>query len=239
MMGMNNGGMMVQQFLPIYGMSSLFGSLDLAVLGFFVFIWVVGMIAMMFPSMIPVVSLYTGLTSASNEKRSGDSLRVPVFLAGYLALYATLGLLAYLAVFSVFRLSELVPWLSGYGILAAGGILLAAGIWQLTPLKNACVKNCTSPMGFFLAHARTGLGGALRMGAEHGYYCVGCCFLYMLVMLGVAAMSIPSMALLAVVITLEKSIVKGAKWFTRLVAAGFIILGMVLWLFPGPIGALL
>jgi len=88
-------------------------------------------------------------------------------------------------------------------------------------------------VGFLMTHDERGVKGALKMGAEHGYYCVGCCYMYMFVMLGVAAMSIPSMAILAVVVTLEKVVVKGAIWFTRLVAIGFVVAGLVFLLRPG------
>ena len=111
-------------------------------------------------------------------------------------------------------------------------ILFATGIWQITPLKDRCLSKCVSPLGFFLLHGRKGLAGAFRMGAEHGYYCVGCCWMYMLVMLAVAAMSIPSMVLLASLITVEKAIVHGAMWFKWASAAIFITLGAAIILVP-------
>lgn len=215
--------------------SMLLYSLDFRVITFFLLVWIVGMVAMMFPSMIPVVSIYNKMTRTLASKFD-RVVGTPIFLSGYLALYVALGLAAYLAVLFAHQLAAMIPSLSSYATLALGVVLIGAGVWQLTPLKEVCLRNCTSPLGFFLTHSKSGLVGAFRMGAEHGYFCVGCCYLYMVVMLVVAGMSIPSMAILSIVIAIEKTIVKGAKWFTWLIAAGFIVLGIVVWFFPGPLG---
>ncbi len=161
-----------------------------------------------------------------------------LFLTGYLAMYLVLGLVAYLAVLLLFNLVSTIPFLSKYGTLAVGIVLIVTGLWQLTPFKNACLKRCVSPLGFFLTHMKKGFLGAFRMGVEHGYYCVGCCYLYMVVMFVVAGMSLPAMALLAIMITLEKALLKGARWFNSLISAVFIILGLVVWIFPNTLMAL-
>jgi predicted metal-binding membrane protein len=233
MLGMSANNGMVSAALPIAAMSMLFSSLNLGVFSLFVLAWIVGMVAMMFPAMIPVVSVHYRMADKIGlPSKAAKIAGTVIFLGGYLMLYAILGLGAYFAVFLAFQFGAMIPSLSAFTTQIAGVVLIATGVWQLTPYKDACVKHCVSPVGFFLTHAKNGLGGAFRMGAEHGYYCVGCCYLYMIVMLSVAAMSIPSMALLAIVITLEKVIVKGAKWFTLLVGAGFIILGIIIWFFP-------
>ena len=159
-------------------------------------------------------------------------LGTPLFLAGYLLTYAALGAGVYALIYLAFYLTGFIPSLAAYALPAASGMLIAAGIWQVTPLKDKCLSKCASPLGFFLAHGRQGLAGAFRMGAEHGYYCVGCCWMYMLVMLGVAAMSIPSMVLLASLITVEKAIVRGAMWFRWISAAVFVALGAAILLVP-------
>jgi len=231
--GMNTSSDIVPSALPISGMSMLFSTFDLGVFSLFVLAWTVGMLAMMFPTMIPVGSFYfktmekTGLSS-----KAAKTVGIMIFLGGYLILYVVLGFAAYFAVFVAFQLGAIFPSSSTYSTQVAGIVLVGAGVWQFTPYKDTCVKHCVSPLGFFLTHAKNGLGGALRMGVEHGFYCVGCCYLYMIVMLSVAAMSLPSMALLAIVITLEKVIVKGAKWFTWLVGTGFITLGIAVWFVP-------
>jgi predicted metal-binding membrane protein len=220
--------------LPIFGISMMFQSLSLIATSLFVGIWVVGMVAMMFPALIPIVSMYyrvmAGRGLGTARARAGA---VVAFLFGYLALYALLGVAAFLVIFVAFQFGSFIPSLSAYGYLIAGTILVATGIWQITPLKDRCLRNCVSPMGFLMTHDGNGYSGALKMGAEHGYYCVGCCYMYMFVMLAVAAMSIPSMVILTVVVTLEKVVVKGAVWFTRLMALGFVAAGVILLLLPG------
>jgi len=227
-----SGGMGTSS-LPIFGISMMFSSLGLIVVSLFVLIWVVGMVAMMFPALIPIVSIYDRSMAGRGLHSRGARLGgVVAFLSGYLALYAILGVAAYLAVFVTLQFGALIPLFSAYAYAAAGAVLIATGIWQITPFKDRCLKNCVSPLGFLMTHDGNSFGGALKMGAEHGYYCVGCCYMYMFVMLGVAAMSIPSMAILAVVVTLEKVVVKGAIWFTRLVAIGFVVAGLAFLLLP-------
>jgi predicted metal-binding membrane protein len=230
-MGMNNG--MVSSALPIADMSILFSSLNLGVFLLFVLAWIAGTVAMMFPGMIPAVSVHYRMADkiglSSKVAKIGGTM---IFLLGYLIPYILLGLGAYLTVFLAFRFGAMIPSLSTYAAQVAGVIMMVAGVWQLTPYKDVCVKHYVSPLGFVRTHAKNGFGGAFRNGAEHGYYCVGSCYLYMIVMLSVAAMTIPSMALLAIITTLEKVIVKGAKWFTWLVGFGFIIMGVIIWFLP-------
>ena len=219
--------------LPILSMADLFASPNIATISFFVFVWDVGMIAMMFPAMIPVIAFYMAiLTKSEPSRRRALTLGTPIFLGGYLLLYAALGVAAYTAIYLGFYLASLAPTLSLYATPAAAAILFGTGIWQLTPFKDKCLAHCISPMGFFLVHARRGLRGAFKMGSAHGYYCIGCCGMYMLVMLGVAAMSIPSMLILTSLIAVER-VLGGAKWFSirwfRFVSAViFIALGGVL-----------
>ena len=210
-------------------MLGMFVSPDVNSILLFLLVWIVGMIAMMFPAMIPVTSIYNSTLAKSTSQSLVGSL---CFLTGYLTMYLLLGVGAYLAVLLAMTIVSSVPFLWTYGSVAAGIVLIATGLWQLTPYKNACLKNCVSPLGFFLTHSKQGFAGAVRMGAEHGYYCVGCCYLYMIVMFVVAGMSLPAMALLAIMITLEKALLKGARWFNYLISAVFLILGLVVWIFP-------
>jgi predicted metal-binding membrane protein len=221
---MSMGGMSVTG-----AMVGMFVQPDIGSMSLFLLIWISGMVAMMFPAMIPVTSIYHATIAKSTSQSMMGSV---LFLAGYLAMYLMLGFVAYLAVLLIISIVSTMPFLSNYGTIVVGVVLIAAGVWQLTPFKNACLKRCVSPLGFFLTHSRQGFGGAVRMGAEHGYYCVGCCYLYMLVMFVVAGMSLPAMALLAIMITLEKALLKGARWFNFLISAVFIILGLIVWSFP-------
>jgi predicted metal-binding membrane protein len=233
--------------MPLMGASNMMGmgvgaivsSLSITSVGIFEFIWVVGMAAMMFPAMLPMILFYNRIvTKAESNQRAIQIAGTPIFLLGYLATYAGLGIAAYIAVFVALGLTSSVPALSTLAFMGPGLVLIVAGLYQLTPLKVRCLSQCVSPIGFFAVHSRNGLSGAVRMGISHGTYCVGCCWAYMLVMLAVAAMSIPFMAVLAGVIALEKVLVRGAAWFTRAVAGSFLLLGVAALLFPGILGFL-
>jgi predicted metal-binding membrane protein len=219
--------------IPIATMAGMFSAPDTGVILAFLVVWMVGMVAMMFPAMVPIVSFYSGLVT-KQEKRPGISrvLGTPLFLTGYLSLYLLLGVGLFAAVYAVFQLSLVLPSLSSWSVVAVAVVLFGAGIWQVTPLKEKMLGQCISPMGFFMTHAKKGLSGAFRMGAEHGVYCVACCWLYMLVMLAVAAMSLVSMVLLSGLIIVEKAFVGKSSWFKWLSAGIFLSLGVAVIVFP-------
>jgi predicted metal-binding membrane protein len=225
--------MMMDPMMGTMGVASIVTSLSAGALGFFELAWVIGMVAMMFPAMIPVVLFYNRFVARGSAGTGGTRLiGTPVFLLGYLGVYAALGLAAYLGVFAALRVQDVAPSLVEFDVVAPGAVLLVAAVYQLSPLKNACLSKCVSPMGFFVVHNERGVSGALRMGLSHGVYCVGCCWAYMLVMLVVGLMSIPAMIVLAGLIALEKVVVRGHVWFTRAVAVGFAIAGIVGIVFP-------
>jgi len=215
------------------GVDAIVSSLSLSSIGFFEVVWVIGMAAMMFPAMIPMVLFYDKVkTKLEANPRLAKFAGTPIFLAGYLATYALLGMGAYLAVYGAIMLATTLPFLVTLSTIVPSAILIATGIYQFSSLKTRCLSQCISPFGFFATRASKGLSGAFRMGFSHGTFCFGCCWAYMLVMLAVGAMSIPIMAALAGVIALEKVIVKGSVWFNRIVAVGFILLGVLVGFFP-------
>ncbi len=171
---------------------------DLGTLGWFVGVWIVMMAAMMFPSVAPTVALYSRMT------RSRDPVAPLVFTGGYLLTWTAVGV-------GAFGLSELggrlfgdtLAWDSG-GKWFAGGILVLAAAYELTPLKEVCLGKCRSPLGYLLGSWRDGLAGALRMGAGHGAWCVGCCWALMAALFALGVMSIAWMAFVAALIALEK-----------------------------------
>lgn len=212
----------------VMGVAFLVSSISLSSISLFELVWVVGMVAMMFPAMVPVVVFYNKVaTKIESNPYVARAIGTPLFLMGYLATYAGLGLLVYFAVFFTVSASSLLPTLSSVALFAPSLVLIFTGIYQLSPLKSRCLSHCVSPLGFFAVHSQKGLLGSIRMGLSHGKYCVGCCWAYMLVMFVVAVMSLPFMAILAAVIASEKVIIRGAAWFTNTVAAGFILLGVV------------
>jgi predicted metal-binding membrane protein len=191
------------------------------------------MVAMMFPAMIPVISIYARFGSNEGGKSEGRfTISSIIFLAGYLSLYALLGIGLFGAVYAVFQLGALLPWLTQYSLIGVPAVLFLAGVWQLSPLKDKSLTHCISPIGFFLTHSKKGSVGALRMGAEHGAYCVGCCWLYMLVMLAVAAMSLLSMIFLSGLIIVEKVFFGGKRWFKWFSAGVFFLLAVLAVGFP-------
>jgi predicted metal-binding membrane protein len=183
--------------------------------------------------MIPVISVYARLGFKEGVK-GGGRFAIPsmVFLTGYLSLYALLGIGLFGVVYVVFQLGTLIPWLSQFSLIGVAAVLFLAGVWQLSPLKEKSLTHCISPLGFFITHSKKGLLGALRMGAEHGSYCVGCCWLYMLVMLSVAAMSLLSMVFLSGLIIVEKVFVGGRQWFKWFSAGTFFLLAALTLVFP-------
>ncbi|MGX9902080.1 DUF2182 domain-containing protein [Arthrobacter sp. SA17] len=203
-------------------------------LGLFVITWVVMLAAMMFPSVAPMVVSYSRIHSHRRKTgRYAPRGSTPVFVAGYLITWTVFGLVAYLLYASV---ATLVPGIfapdQGGRYLAAGVILLAAA-YQLTPAKNVALMKCRSPMDFILHRMRHGYGGALRMGVEHGAWCVACCWALMVALFALGVMSIGWMALVGAFIAGEKML-PWKRFANRAVAValGVIALGIAFW--PAP-----
>jgi predicted metal-binding membrane protein len=173
---------------------------DLGTLGWFVGVWVVMMAAMMFPSVAPTVALYSVMTQSR-------SLRRPlIFTGGYLAAWTSVGVLAFLVASQGGRVSrDLLAWDRG-GRWVAGATLVVAAAYELTPLKDACLGKCRSPLGFLLGAWRTGRLGAFEMGAKHGAWCIGCCWALMASLFALGIMSLVWMAVVAGLIAFEKLI---------------------------------
>jgi predicted metal-binding membrane protein len=173
---------------------------DLGALGWFIGIWVVMMAAMMFPSVAPTVALYARMT------RQRNPVRPLVFTAAYLLVWSAVGLLAY----GVFELGKV--WLGGQlswdggGRWVAGAVLAVAALYELTPLKNACLARCRSPLGFLLGGWRDGSAGAIQMGSRHAAWCVGCCWALMAALFALGVMSLVWMAVVAALIAAEKTL---------------------------------
>jgi predicted metal-binding membrane protein len=169
----------------------------LGTFGWFLGVWVVMMAAMMFPSVAPTVALYS--------RMSRQSRLVPaVFTAGYLVTWAAAGVIAFAVGAVATRVAGGdLAWDEG-GRVLAGTTLLVAAVYELTPLKNACLGRCRSPLGALLGSWRDGWSGALRMGAKNGAWCVGCCWALMASLFALGVMSVTWMALVAGLIAMEK-----------------------------------
>jgi predicted metal-binding membrane protein len=178
---------------------------DPGALGFFIGVWVVMMAAMMFPSIAPMVLMYARVQARSRQRgRTTPIGGTAMFVAGYLVSWAAAGLFLYAVAQGVDALSpDLFAW-DRAGAYLAGGIIVAAAIYQLTPLKDACLTKCRNPLSFVMGSWKPGRSGALRMGAEHGAWCVGCCIALMAVLFALGVMSLVWMAFVAMLIAIEK-----------------------------------
>jgi predicted metal-binding membrane protein len=166
----------------------------LGAFGWFLGVWIVMMAAMMLPSVAPTVALYARMS------RSRGPLSPLAFAAGYLVLWGGVGVLTFVAAQAA---GDVLAWREG-GRWIAGATLLAAAAYELTPLKSVCLRKCRSPLGFLLGAWRDGWSGALRMGARHAAWCVGCCWALMASLFALGIMSVAWMAFVAGLIAAEK-----------------------------------
>jgi predicted metal-binding membrane protein len=197
---------------------------DLGTLGFFLTTWVVMMSAMMFPSISPMVLMYARMAARSRERGGSDQAGATTFfVGGYLISWTAAGLAGY-AVFDLVRALPIdaFSWDRG-GPYLAGAVLIGAAAYQLTPLKDVCLRKCRNPLMFLLSSWRPGRTGALRMGVEHGAWCVGCCWALMAALFALGLMSLGWMALIAALIATEKLLPRKA-----LASAGVALLLLVL-----------
>jgi predicted metal-binding membrane protein len=207
------------------GMDSTPG-MDLGGLGFYVTVWVVMMAAMMFPSVAPTVLMYDRLREGHRGRGKGAPAdATALFVAGYLGVWTAAGLAAY-GLLELGR--ELDPaflaWDAG-GRYVTGGVIVAAAIYQATPLKQACLVKCRSPMMFLAERWRHGRLGALELGSRHGAWCLGCCWGLMAALFAVGVMSLGWMALIAAFIAAEKLLPWPAA-ARRTVAVLLLVLGL-------------
>ena len=202
----------------------------LGAFGWFLTVWVVMMAAMMFPSVAPTAALYSRMT------RQRSPLSPLMFASGYLFTWAGAGVLAFAIAVAITSMSgDLLAW-DGAGRWVAGGTLVVAAVYELTPMKDICLAKCRSPLGFLLGSWRDGWSGAFQMGAKNGAWCVGCCWALMASLFALGVMSIVWMAVVAGLIAAEKTV----PW--RRVAHGtaavLLALGVLLLVAPSAIPGL-
>ncbi|MDH5565795.1 MAG: DUF2182 domain-containing protein [Myxococcales bacterium] len=172
--------------------------------------WVVMMVAMMLPTAAPMVAALVGI-SRSRHARSEPFTPATAFVAGYLIVWTGYSLLATLAQWRLHQAALISAAGVSTSALLGGSLLLAAGIFQLTPLKHACLRHCRSPLAFLLTEWRPGAWGALRMGLKHGLYCAGCCWALMALMFFAGTMNLLWIAGLALLMLVEKALPGGRQ----------------------------
>ena len=198
------------------------------------FMWAAMMVAMMLPSASPMVLLYARV--ARHAEAQGHDLRaraaIPAFASGYLAIWILFSLLAVIAQWGLERLGALSAMMSVSAGALSGGLLIAAGLYQLTPLKATCLNHCRAPASFLAAHWRKGVGGAWRMGFVHGLYCVGCCAALMALLFVGGVMNLIWIAGLTLLVAIEKLVPFGAaavKIVGTILIAGGVALVLAAW----------
>jgi len=191
----------------------------------FVAAWAVMMAAMMLPSALPMIGLY-GATQRNTAGPGGQAVRIALFTLTYLALWALTGVPIYFA-------SVGLSAISAHGLAnGIAGLLVVTGIFQLSPLKQVCLRHCRSPLGFLLGHWRAGWRGGLAMGWAHALYCLGCCWALMVVLVAAGAMGLPWVLLIAAVVAAEKLLPRG-EWIARVTGVALVLLGVVVAVRPG------
>ena len=171
--------------------------------------WAVMMIGMMSATAAPVLLLFASAHARRAER--GAPAAVLMFGLGYIAVWVGFSGLATLAQWGLHRAALLSSTMSAASPRLAGVLLVAAGAYQLTPVKRACLKHCQTPLGFLMSHWREGAGGAFHMGWRHGMYCVGCCWALMIVLFAVGVMNLAWVAVLTAFMMAEKLGEGGAR----------------------------
>ena len=195
-------------------------------------VWVGMMVAMMFPAAIPIVEHYDAIQRSRSRRAAGQrAVQTWTFLAGYLAVWSLFGVGAYLLSLVLPALGMMTPGLRADYPVAAGLILIGAGLYQLSPLKRACLGTCRSPQSVLLNSWHDGYAGSFRMGIEQGVYCLGCSWALMLVLFVVGLMNLAGMVALSIVIFVEKVIPRGPV-LSKLVAPALIIFGLTTLFMP-------
>jgi len=179
--------------------------------------WTIMMAAMMLPSALPMIGLYAA--TQRNASLGARIVAIAVFTSIYLGLWALSGVPIYLG--SV-ALGALTQKALAYGV---AGTLVVAGLFQISPLKQTCLRHCRSPLGFLFGHWRPGWRGGLEMGWAHALYCLGCCWALMVVLVVAGAMGLPWVLLIAAAVAAEKLVPRGDR-VAYVIGAVLIILGV-------------
>ncbi len=191
--------------------------------------WAVMMAAMMTPSAAPMVLTFASL-SRGRRRRHAPYAPTGVFLLGYLVVWAGFAALAAAAQWGLQAASLLSPMMAGASPILGGVLLLAAGAYQWTPLKYACLRRCRSPLGFILSEWREGGWGAFLMGLKHGGYCVGCCWFLMALLFVAGVMNLLWISAIAGFVLLEKVVPAGHRVGQ---AAGALFIAWGAWMVAG------
>jgi len=187
--------------------------------------WAVMMTAMMLPSAAPLILLYASALRRTTPERATS--RIYALTGGYLFVWALFSAAATALQRALSKALVLTPMIEPATPLAAAIVLAIAGVYQLTPLKRACLRACRSPLGFMMSRPREGLAGAIRLGIDHGFYCLGCCWALMLILFAGGVMNLAVIVALTVWVLVEKIAPLG-EWTASV--SGAALLALAVWI---------
>lgn len=222
LMGMSSGDAMPMQDMPGMGPAPW----TAATFGLMFLMWWIMMVAMMVPSSMPTILLYARVQHHWLPEQHATR-HVALFTAGYLLAWAAFSAIATTTQWALNASGLLAPMTLSVSATIGAALFAAAGLYQLSPLKNVCLRHCRSPAEFLAQHRRPGAAGALLTGSHHGLYCVGCCWLLMALLFAGGVMNLLWVAALAVLVLLEKLVPFG-HWLAR--ASGVAMLGAAAYL---------
>ena len=199
------------------------GAVDLLLL--FV-MWTVMMVAMMVPSASPLILIFARVNRQRREQED-PVVSTAVFLLGYLVVWTGFSIVATVAQWGLHTAALLSPMMVSTSPILGGVLLLAAGVFQWTPFKNACLKHCRSPLGFLTTEWRDGAQGALVMGLKHGSYCVGCCWFLMALLFVAGVMNLLWVAGITAFVLAEK-VLPGGDLVGRVAGGILVLVGILL-----------
>jgi predicted metal-binding membrane protein len=188
--------------------------------------WLVMMIAMMTPSVSPLVLIFATI-NRQRKNQDRPFVNAAYLMAGYFLVWAAFSLVATTLQWVLQQISLLDPYMKTTSKILGGIILIATGIFQFTPLKQTCLTHCRSPLDFVLQHWKEGKQGALRMGIENGFYCLGCCWMLMALLFVTGIMNLLWVAIIALFVLVEK-ILSQIKWIPYFAGTVLILYGILL-----------
>jgi len=196
----------------------------------FLTIWVVMMAAMMFPAAAPMILTFHQVQGA--KRRRGQAfVSTWVFVAGYMMVWTWAGIAAYAGAQTAEGVAERIALSPIIAARIGGALFIAAGLYQLTPLKDVCLSKCRTPITFIMTSWREGTAGAFHMGVAHGGYCLGCCWLLFVILFPLGIMNIAAMALLTLVVFAEKVLPWG-RFTSRAIAVALVTYGIAVIAMP-------
>ena len=188
------------------------------------FMWAEMMVAMMIPSAAPMILTFA-LVNRKRREQARPFVPTGIFLLGYLMVWTGFSALAALVQWILHSRALLSPLMVSTSPWLGGALLIAAGIFQWTPLKHACLAHCRSPLDFLMTGWREGKSGALRMGLRHGVYCTGCCWFLMALLFVAGVMNVWWIAGISVLVLVEKLAARGA-WLGKVTGALLVAWGI-------------